>query len=150
MTERQREGEGRMMSMTILKTAVGRREGVRGRQATVKEKEGLLMNKGIKGSLNKRDYNYQGRNSLWRGLRLYKKIKIKASWEVVWNIKHLFFSFLIWKALLINSFLKWCKRRNWVGKLMTSNMPHHHIAMCSSKQVVVFHSNMEKILIGSA
>lgn len=51
------------------------------------------MNKGIKGSLNKRDYKYQGSNSLWRGLHLYKKIKIKTSWEVVWNIKSLFFFF---------------------------------------------------------
>ena len=52
------------------------------------------MNKGIKGSLNKRDYKYQGNNSLWRGLHLYKKIKIKTRWEVVWNIKSFFFFFL--------------------------------------------------------
>ena len=50
------------------------------------------MNKGIKGSLNKRDYKYQGNNWLWRGPDLYKKIKIKTRWEVVWNIKS-FFSF---------------------------------------------------------
>ena len=52
------------------------------------------MDKGLKGSLNKWDYEHRGRSSPWRGVHLSKKIKTKTSWEVVGNIEVFFFIFI--------------------------------------------------------
>ena len=143
-----------MTSMTILKTVVGRREGLRGRQATVKEKEGLLMNKGIKGSLNKRDYKYQGRNSLWRGLHLYKKIKIKASWEVVWNIKHLFFFFFNLESSFNQFISKMVQKEKLGGEthdIQYASSSHFNVLFKASGGISFKHGeNLNRISLGTA
>lgn len=99
------------------------------------------MDKGLKGSLNKWDYERRGRSSPWRGVHLSKKIKTKASWEVVWNIEGFFFLFK--KGLFINSLLKvfyspevhitMVQKEKLRGRPMISKMPHHHIAVGASE-----------------
>lgn len=112
------------------------------------------MNKVIKGSLNKGDYKYQGRNSLWRGLHLYRKIKIKTSWEVVWNIKSLFFFFFNLESSFHPFISKMVQKEKLSGEthdIQYASSSHCNVFFKTSGGISFKHGeNLNRISLGTA